>query len=135
MKGLLRTWVRRLSRWAWEPGITIGDEAIDANWGLRRYAQVRGVQLAMLEQLFIMKQEKITRLQQAYNQHKRPMMEDLRRENYIRNAEELAVSLNVMEERKRRIEERTGKVWKHSDGTVQGVPGDQGPDREADELW
>lgn len=134
MKALLRRWVRRFTRWAWEPDLTTGRDAREQLLGARRFAQARHLQLSILEQLFREKQAKIKRLQDAYRTKRAPTYEDLRMENPIKDAESLIASIDVMQERAMRVYERTGFRPPHSDGTVLGVPGD-GPDVPAGEGW
>lgn len=134
IKALLRRLMRFATRWAWEPEWSIGREAIERYVGAERFAVTRALQLALLEELFREKQAKITRLQQAYASKKRPVYEDLRQENPIGTAEALAQSISVLAQRAEAHRERTGQPWRHSDGTVRGVPGDQ-PNVETGEGW
>lgn len=130
----LRGWVRRFTRWAWEPEYSQGLEAVEELAGARRFAMARGYQLALLEELFREKQAKITRLQETYAARRAPKYEDLRKENPIKDAESLAQSISVLAGRAEAFRARTGKPMKISDGTVQGVPGDQ-PNVEVGEPW
>lgn len=134
VKALLRRLVRFVTRWAWEPEWSLGREALERYVGAERFAVTRGLQLALLEELFREKQAKITRLQQSYAAKGRPMYEDLRQENPIGTAESLAQSISVLAQRAEAHRDRTGQPWRHSDGTVRGVPGDQ-PNVETGEGW
>jgi len=95
---------------------------------------LKGLQLALLEELFREKQAKITRLQSYHTEHRRPLYEDLRKEHPIRDAEGLAQSIDRLAQRANRYRERTGQPWPHSDGTVEGVPGDR-PNEPVGEAW
>lgn len=134
LKALLRRPVRFVTRWAWEPEWSAGLAAIERYVEAKRFAHVRGLQLSLLEELFREKQAKITRLQQSYASKKHPVYEDLRQENPIGTAESLAQSISVLAQRAEAHRERTGQPWRHSDGTVRGVPGDQ-PNVETGEGW
>lgn len=134
MKDAIRCWVRNLTRWAWEPEATQWAEAVHDLHGAQRYAHVKGLQLALLEELFREKQGKITRLQQYHVEHRRPLYEDLRKENPIKDAESLAQSIDVMASRAEAYRARTGKLMRISDGTVLGVPGDK-PNVETGVHW
>lgn len=134
MKAVLQRLVRRHTRWAWEPEITRGIEALDQLEGAQRFAHVKGLQLALLEELFREKQAKITRLQQYHVQHRSPLYEDLRKENPIKDAESLAQSIDALGRRAEEYRNRTGKPMRHSDGTVLGVPGDK-PNVETGDHW
>lgn len=129
-----RHFVRFATRWAWEPEWSAGRDAMERCGGAERFAQVRGLQLALLEELFREKQAKITRLQQSYGRKARPLYEDLRPENPIGTAEALAQSISVLAQRAEKYRERTGQPWRHSDGTVRGVPGDH-PNVEIGDGW
>lgn len=131
---VLRTFVRWLTQWAWEPGFSRGQEAIEELFYAKSIAYLRTLQLSRLEELFREKQAKITRLQACYSERKRPMYEDMRSENMIRDTEALAQSISVLAQRSEAHRERTGKPMRHSDGTVVGVPGDQ-PNVEVGQGW
>lgn len=129
-----RHFVRFVTRWAWEPEWSAGRDAMERCGGAERFAHARGLQLALLEELFREKQAKITRLQQCYARKTRPLYEDLRQENPIGTAEALAQSISVLAQRAEQYRERTGHLRKYSDGTVRGVPGDQ-PNLETGDGW
>lgn len=129
-----RHFVRFATRWAWEPEWSAGRDAMERCGGAERFAHARGLQLALLEELFREKQAKITRLQQCYARKARPLYEDLRQENPIGTAEALAQSISVLAQRAAAALQQTGQPWRHSDGTVRGVPRDQ-PNVETGDGW
>lgn len=120
---------RWLSSWAWKEDVnalvvlvnSLACERTDAV----NVATLRKLQLGLLEELFREKQAKISRLQACYNDRKRPLYEDLRKENPIKDAESTIHSLSAMVHRVEQYRARTGKPMRYSDGTVYGVPGDQ----------
>lgn len=126
--------VRWASGWVWAEELDKGEHAIAHFVEARRIAMLKDLQLALLEELFREKQAKITRLQDAYNAKRRVVYEDLRRENPIKDAESLAQSISVLAAWAEVYRERTGKPMRYSDGTVQGVPGDQ-PNVEIGDGW
>jgi hypothetical protein len=135
----LRRAVRFMTNWAWHDEVDAQVERFVASangeaQGAKRYARIKELQLALLEELFREKQDKITRLQACYTNHVRPRYEDLRKEVAIKDAESLAQSISVLATRAEAFRARTGRPMKISDGTVMGVPGDQ-PNVEVGEPW
>jgi hypothetical protein len=126
--------VRWASEWAWWEELEKGENAIEHFTESRQIAVLKGVQLGLLEELFREKQAKITRLQTCYTERRRPLYEDLRKENPIKDAESLAQSISVLAANAEAYRLRTGKSRRFSDGTVQGVPGDQ-PNVETGDGW
>jgi hypothetical protein len=126
--------VRWASGWAWAEELDEGEHAIEHFTSNRQIAVLKSLQLGLLEDLFREKQGKITRLQQCYTEKKRPLYEDLRKENPIKDAESLAQSISALAQRAEAHRARTGKPMRISDGTVQGVPGDQ-PNVETGDGW
>jgi hypothetical protein len=125
--------VRWASRWAWAAELRHRDILYLERQGAANVATLRKLQLGILQELFRDKQEKISRLQACYNERRKPLYEDLRKENPIKDAESLVQSISVMATRAESLRGQ-GMVWPHSDGTVQGVPGDQ-PNVETGEGW
>ena len=119
-----------MSRWAWAEEI---NESTQLPY-VTRTSILKGLHLALLEELFREKQAKIKRLQDCYSASRRPLYEDMRSENYIKDAESLAQSISVLAQRAESYRARTGKTMRHSDGTVMGVPGDQ-PNVEVGDGW
>lgn len=121
--------VRWLSGWAWNRDVQDTMEALNGSIRERNravgIATLRKLQLAILEELFREKQAKISRLQNSYTAKRRVLYEDLRKENPIRDTESLIQSIDALARRAEAYRYRTGKRWPHSDGTVQGVPGDK----------
>lgn len=126
--------VRWLTRWAWEPEISQAEKDRYSVLDARKVAYLRALQLALLEDLFREKQAKIGRLQTSYSERRRPLYEDLRKENPIKDAESLAQSISAMAQRAEAYRERTGRRMSWSDGTVLGVPGDK-PNVETGQGW
>ena len=130
----LKRLTRWVSHWAWAEELDKGEHAVEHFTEARQIAVLKGVQLALLEELFREKQAKIKRLQDCYNGRRRPLYEDMRSENYIKDAESLAQSISVLARRADAHRERTGNTMRYSDGTVVGVPGDK-PNVEVGEGW
>ncbi|HSV90897.1 MAG TPA: hypothetical protein VLH80_07340 [Nitrospiraceae bacterium] len=130
----LKLFIRSLTQWAWEPELSKGLEALEHYSDARRIAMLEKLRCSMLEELFREKQAKITRLQLAYSARKAPLYEDMRKENPVKDAESLAQSISVMAAKAEAYRARYGRPMKWSDGTVQGVPGDQ-PNVAVGEGW
>lgn len=134
LRNPVRLLVRWLTRWAWEPEYSQGQEAIELFQQKRNVATLKTLQLSLLEELFREKQAKITRLQFCYNEKRRPLYEDLRKENPIKDTESLAQSISVMASRAEAARARGLAPRPYSDGTVLGVPGDS-PNVEVGDGW
>lgn len=130
----LKRLVQKWSAWAWADVLDKGEEAMTHYRESRQIAVIKTLQLSLLEELFREKQAKITRLQSYHIEHRRPMYEDLRKENPIKDAESLAQSIDVLARRAEAYMNRTGKHMRISDGTVLGVPGDK-PNVETGDSW
>lgn len=127
--------VQVLTAWAWSARLSQAvADAQEETAAAKRFATVKGLQLSMLEELFREKQGKISRLQAAYNERRSPMYEDMRKEQPIKDAESLAQSISVLAARAEAFRAKHGKEWRHSDGTVVGVPGDR-PNVPVGEAW
>lgn len=126
--------VRRLSRGAWAAELRHRDVLYLERQNAANVATLRKLQLSLLEELFRHKQDKITRLQDAYNAKRSPKYEDMRRENLIKDAESLAQSISALAQRAETHRARHSRPMRISDGTVLGVPGDQ-PNEDAGEAW
>lgn len=132
--GWWKRMVRKLTRWAWAAELRHRDVLYVERESAANVATLRKLQLSLLEELFREKQGKITRLQECYAVKGRPVYEDLRKEQPIKDAESLAQSISVLATRAESARARTGRPMRISNGTVQGVPGDK-PNEPVGERW